>query len=404
MEFGLAHDPDTLVKAAETALDDLLDLPVSMLSTTSLDDLACWAETALAARVGTLRARLVHEADQAGVGPIQSGSRTIDQHVAARAGVDPSAVRGDLRIGRFLAAHPVFNSAYAKGWLSRAHIELMRRAVRPRFADQLVAAQDMFVEFARTVDWMDFGQLFAYWLNTVDPDGDQPRDQHATRFLNVNRRGDGTVTGKFSLDPVSGAAFIGVVEREQTRLLDEEAAAADAGEPIERTQAQRAADSLCRIVSRGAERSDTVSPKPQVIVTIGQELFEDMIRAATNPDDRTDLVSTFDDPNRRCELLDGTPVHPHLAMQVAGVAEFRRLVLQPDGGIHDYGESTRTLPEPARTMVIAAARGRCRSPGCDAPLSWLQIDHIIPWSTSRDTSIINSDPLCGPDNRAKGND
>ncbi len=403
MEFGLAQDPHVLAKNAQHALDELLDLPVAMLSTETLDQLACWAQTALTARVDTLRARLVAEADHAGVGPIQSGSRTIDQHIAARTGSNPADTRADLRLGRFLAKHAIFDHAFAKGWISRAHIELIRKAVRPRFADQLHAAQEMFVEFARTVDWTDFQKLFSYWLDNVDPDGDAPREQHESRYCNIHRRGDGTVVGRFQLDPVSGAALVHILEREQTRLLDEETAAADAGEPIERTSSQRTADALCRIAARGAERSDTVIPKPQVIVTIGQALFEDMIHSATNPDHADmALTSSFDDPERRCELLDGTPIHPHLAMQVAAVAEFRRLVLEPDGGIHDYGATTRTLPEPARTMVIAAARGRCRSPGCDAPLSWLQIDHKIPWTKTRDTSLTNSDPCCGPDNRAKG--
>ncbi|MGF1598046.1 MAG: HNH endonuclease signature motif containing protein, partial [Acidimicrobiales bacterium] len=83
------------------------------------------------------------------------------------------------------------------------------------------------------------------------------------------------------------------------------------------------------------------------------------------------------------------------------VAELRRLVLGADSEILDLGRAVRDFPRKLKQAVIAATRGRCTVPGCDAKAHWLQIDHIKPWARGGHTDLANAQPLCGFHNKQK---
>jgi hypothetical protein len=139
------------------------------------------------------------------------------------------------------------------------------------------------------------------------------------------------------------------------------------------------------------------------------------------------------DPGWRCELADGTPLHPHWARHILERSTMRRLVVDgarvcnlgrafraPDGArgkvtaewlVEQLGttgsvascSSARTYPAHMRHAVIAAARGRCNVAGCDALASWLQVDHHHhPHSRGGVTSFANARCKCGFHNGAKG--
>ncbi|MGF1600245.1 MAG: HNH endonuclease signature motif containing protein, partial [Acidimicrobiales bacterium] len=83
------------------------------------------------------------------------------------------------------------------------------------------------------------------------------------------------------------------------------------------------------------------------------------------------------------------------------VAELRRLVLGADSEILDLGRAVRDFPRKLKQAVIAATRGRCTVPGCDAKAHWLQIDHIKPWARGGLTDLANAQPMCGFHNKQK---
>ena len=109
------------------------------------------------------------------------------------------------------------------------------------------------------------------------------------------------------------------------------------------------------------------------------------------------------DPAARCELVDGTPIHPRWVLGLLGVATLRRLVLGADSEILDLGREVRTFPRKLKDAIFGAHRGTCANDGCDAPFSWLQADHVIPWTRNGPTATDNGQPLCRPDNNVKGN-
>ena len=106
------------------------------------------------------------------------------------------------------------------------------------------------------------------------------------------------------------------------------------------------------------------------------------------------VVADRVDPNRRCELVDGTPVHPTVALALALTGDVRRLVLSADGEILDLGRTVRLFPARLAAAIRAQHRGRCAHHGCDEPLHRLQIDHILPWALHGPTATHNGRPLC----------
>ena len=379
----------------EHALDAVLELRWSTISRTELADVVTRVEGPLAAKMDAVRAHSVSAADDAVVALVD-GVRTTDQLVSARVGVSPARVRADGRLGRWLDDFPVFREALDRGEMSRDHLEHLRKADNPRAHLELIESQVMFVRAATTVDWRDWEQVVGYWLLAADPDGQIPREQLRNRRFSLTKHPDGSVSGRFHLDVISGQLVRNGVAIEEQRILDH-----DSEHGIVRTAADRKADALVKLIGRGASRASGDLPAPLVHVVIGQELAEDMVRSACSGENEALRISQSD-VGRRCELADGTPVHPAAAMAVLAVAKFKRLVLAPNSRPLDLGVGSRGYPKDIKLAMLVAARGRCRTPGCDAPYAWLQADHIEPWVRSRRTDIANGQSLCGPDNRHKG--
>jgi len=142
------------------------------------------------------------------------------------------------------------------------------------------------------------------------------------------------------------------------------------------------------------------------------------------------LNLSYFDPARRCELVDGTPLHPDWARQVLARSRLRRLVVDgthamdlsipfksPPAGPSAAAQleslvvnapsvpaqsPARIFPGPMRQAIIAAARGRCHHPGCDAKVQWLQADHRYPHTRGGPTSFANSETQCAYHNGLKG--
>ncbi len=395
MTLGGALQATVAIKAIDAAVDEAADVPWNCVDPDELADAVARMET-VASKMACLRARVLAETEQSPVAARHS-FRTTDQYVAARTGGDPAEIRAELRIGRWLRLFPLFADAYASGRLSRGHVEWMRRGHVQRIHHSLIDAQQHLIEAASRLDWVDWLQVWGYFLIAADPDGQLPKNQIDKRRCTIRKRPDGTVSGTFLLDPVSGHAVKTAIDHETQRLLDEDAQAG-----IRRSGTERTADALTRVAMRGAKRDTGDLPTPLIHITLGKKLADDMVKAATHIDgDDIALLSDPDDINRWCELADGTPLHPHHAIAILAVAEFTRLVLDPESAMLDLGDSTRCFPKDIKLALIAAGRGRCRTPGCDAPTPWLQADHIHPWTRHGPTATHNAQTLCQPDNHHK---
>lgn len=396
-------NPIAVLDALEAALDTALAVPLSCLSR---DEVDAWAQRVqrVGARLDALRVEAAVSAHEASV-QVGSGLRTMASHIAAETGVDPAVVGADRNLGLWLRSFPVLARAAAGGRVSRRHLQVIRANDNRRTHAAMVAAQAFLVEIAQE-PWRDFNEALRYWVTAADPDGEEPNEQVDKRRMTVKRRGDGSVAGSFELDPLAGTALLSALQQEADRLWR-----SDQDSDVERTTAQRFADALVGLAGRGAKRKNGSTPAPLVHLVMSPGVAADaLIRIACDvsgeplPDgiDPWRLPVAYRDIDARCELVDGTPIHPRLAAAYLGVAELRRLVMSADGEILDLGTKVRCYPRHLKDAILAAARGRCAERGCDAPLTWLQADHDMPFSRHGPTATRNGKARCDPHNKAKG--
>ncbi len=198
MTLGGALQATVAIKAIDAAVDEAADVPWNCVDPDELADAVARMET-VASKMACLRARVLAETEQSPVAARHS-FRTTDQYVAARTGGDPAEIRAELRIGRWLRLFPLFADAYASGRLSRGHVEWMRRGHVQRIHHSLIDAQQNLIEAAGRLDWVDWLQVWGYFLIAADPDGQLPKNQINKRRCTIRKRPDGTVSGTFHLD------------------------------------------------------------------------------------------------------------------------------------------------------------------------------------------------------------
>jgi hypothetical protein len=403
--------PDDVAAELDAAFDHAGSAPVSCWNR---EELAAWmrALDVYRARLDALCIDAAAAATTAGVATLAPGARTLRQFVGATSNAHTAQVAGDQRLAQWLVRFPSVAAALRAGRISRRHVEAIRDLENPRTVAALRAHEEVLVEAAASCTWDGFREVCGRLLVYADHDGSLADERVRRRGVSVRTHHDGMVTGTFCLEPISGAAFKAALERELRRLTELDA---DPAQPTaaHRDARQRMADALVNLVARGALRSDATVGAPLVHVVVGEEVLEEAMHRAAAADEGVvpvgpdgeplddDLRVDPADPLRRCELVDGTPIHPSTVVGLLGVATLRRLVLGATGEVLDLGRSVRTFPRHLKDALLVAARGRCSTSGCDAPPGWLEADHVIPWSRGGPTATHNGQILCAADNRAK---
>ena len=253
---------------------------------------------------------------------------------------------------------------------------------------------------AEKAGWREFTEVVRYWVLAADPDGVEPKEQVAGRSFSSHKTSDGMVKGSFNLDPLTGHILQTAVELESQRIRAEE----DAGDPTLRTVSQRRADALARLVDRGAKSPNGKTTTPLLHLVMSERVAAEALSRLDDSADVEDLQQLplrHRDVDGRCELIDGTPIHPQFGVAALALAELRRIVLGADSEIKDLGRGVRCFPIHLKQALLVQARGRCDVPACDAPASWLQADHLIPWGRWGPTNIANGCIKCQPHNREK---
>jgi len=339
----------------------------------------------------------IAEADAAGV-PADSRQRTMAQVLGADVHTSPSTVRGDVRAGRFLRELPVLEEAVLDGRVSRDHVLHLQQKENVRVRHAMERDQHLFVEWARDFEWVDFKQLFAEWLRVNDQDGPEPEDHDSQNTLTMRTMADGRVRGNFDLDPVTGEMLKQQVGDEENALFNEDNECGHA-----RTTSQRRAQAFTNLVQRGAGRNAS-SQKPLIHIVMSMKvLLETFAQLAKDPSEQDFLAAIDPDSvDGRCELIDGTPIHPKYALVLAMQANLRRQVLGAKNVTLDASYETRAFPNWMRHIKLVETRGRCSTAGCDAQHTMLHADHRDPYSKGGLTSLDQLDMLCAPDNRSKG--
>ncbi len=380
-----------------TAVDAMVATNLDRLSVAELLDRACRLQK-LSAQIDAARAVVLAAADTASEAPgvlRELGFRTASQVVAAETGAPAREINTTARTGQWLEEFPIFAQAAAEGVLTLRHLRELKSLDTLQRHDALISSQEELVAAARDHDFVEFTNRLTVWLiNHTTSDEVQQQVKKTSCTWNANT--DGSIDGRFHLDPLSAAAVGTALGDEMQRLFRQQSEGPGKADTINRRRGQ----ALVGLIVGGAEAPGSATTTPLVNLVIGQKVLENFLERYLDPETPAVDIDR-DDPDYRCERIDGTPIHPDLAFVATAVAEFERIVLDEKSRAIDMSVKARGFPDWMKRALLIEARARCRTRGCDSPYHWLQVDHIHPHSKGGPTSLANGQILCDPDNKWK---
>jgi hypothetical protein len=327
-------------------------------------------------RIAAELARTVRVADLTQA-PEHDGLKSMQSWLRGHARLSPKAATQVVRAGRALEQLPAVAAAFADGQVTAEQIKLVAPVVAPEniaaAAEQGVDLADVdlvLAETATTCPHADLGRVVHHYLAHLDPDGVEP-DPTDQRAVWLTKHADGSLSGRFELDPVGG---------EKVQAVLEAHVQADRPAGDTRSRAQQLGDALVQsadvlLASGKAPILRTV--KPQVIVTIP---LADLVDPATGPcAATTGFGAEISAARARWLACDGTVT---------------RIVVGPEGQPLELGRSHRVVPPHLRRAVEHRDR-HCVFAGCAAPSHWCDVHHVQEWVRDEgETSLENSALLC----------
>jgi hypothetical protein len=312
-------------------------------------------------------------------------------------------------------------------------LEIARIHTNPRTHEYFAKVAPIYLRRAEHASHDDLRNEVSSFINLADQDG-----SFAELYCNIESRlarvniVDGTldvrVTGG---DPIVAdevlSTFEWFVQREFER--DVEARAAEHGDraaqfALARTDRQRRFDAIVAMTRAArAHGTDGVTPADIVVnvltdaCTLRDTFVEaELIVRDTETGDVTTielddgtidavLEAAADDPaawiDRRCETSSGTPIHPTTLLQAALLGDVRRVLVDSQGVVVDWGRRRRFFAGPAREAAKLLVR-RCQHPGCAVRPQFADVDHLDEWARDLGrTDQRNSGIGCTSHNRFK---
>jgi hypothetical protein len=278
--------------------------------------------------------------------------------------------------GRAMEHLPVLAEAHEAGLVSAAQLAEAAKLVTPqRLAAFAAAGVDLgevdgvLTGVAVEADHAALVTVVHAYLAALDPDGPEP-DPTEGRSLTLSKHADGSLSGRFHLDAVGGEKLQAAVEAHVQ---------ADRPAGDDRTRAQRQGDALVQLADNAlATGSAPVlrSVKPHVAVRIDlDDLADPAIGAGAG---RMGFGATISAARARWLACDG---------------RISRVVFGPDGVPLDVGREARLVSGSLR-RAVELRDGGCVFTGCDAPIHWADVHHLVHWIDGGDTSLENSALLC----------
>src|SRR3954453_5165012 len=230
-------------------------------------------------RIAAEVTRTVREGEKAGAAEFD-GLKTMPAWLRGHARLSPAAAGRLVRSGRTLEHLPAVAEAFAAGEVTAEQVAVIApvttdeaRAAAPAQALDRGEGDPALATVATTQPFQRLGEVVHRYLDALDPDGPEP-DPTEGRRLTIARHPDGSITGRFDLDPVGGekpaAALESIVQASRPK-----------GDT--RTRGQQQADALVQLADNALARGDLPflrTVKPHVIVTIG---IEDLVVPSTGP-------------------------------------------------------------------------------------------------------------------------
>lgn len=340
-----------------------------------------------------------------------SGAHLHDGHANAKVAVrhmgrlSTATAMARQRNARMTNALPLVAAAWAEGTLGTDHVATLGRVwANPRVRDHMDAAQDWFLaQAADCATHRDFDQVIGEWARLVDDDGPRPNERnHDGRRFKLTQRADDL---GWDIDGGCGALqgatlheIFGYYLDAETRA-DWDAARAQYGDAacesdLPRTVQQRSADALSRLFEDAAANGSAVPADFVHNIVWDADTFNEMAaRFDGDPPQPLDPDTTV------CRTLDGTPLEPTEAFANSLRYAIARVLIDQASVTIDQGRA-RCFTGAARHAVKLTSTC-CVWPGCAAPVTACEIDHMLEYDAGGRTCPGNGAPLCGRHNRWK---
>ena len=329
------------------------------------------------------------------------GHRSVKGWTMAVTNCSPGEASRRQQTSRAMRRLPTVADELHGGRVGVAQVhELARLNANPRCGDQLPDSEQVLLDAARELEYVDFRVVAQRWEQLADADGAHHSHEatHEHRNARLIALGD-----EFRWDTSHGVAQ-GAAMREVFHAFcqaefraDWDAAVAEHGDGVRadllpRTSAQRRADALTAIFEAAATAGVAGKPLDAVVnLIVDVDTFEQYVSEGL------DHTAVDIDPatvrTRRCETTDGEPVDPRQAVVLAFLGRVRRIVVDEHGVIVAAGRKRRLFDGALREALQATER-RCTWLGCLLRASLAQIDHLQPYSDGGPTDAANASVLC----------
>ncbi|TFV63100.1 UNVERIFIED_ORG: HNH endonuclease [Bacillus sp. AZ43] len=331
--------------------------------------------TAAANRLAAEVTRTVRRAEAVGASE-HDGLTSMRSWLRTHARLAPREIGRLLGNGRALEQLPALAAAFAAGQVTADQVAVLAPVgsmeVQAEAVGQgidLAEIDTLLTEVAATRPYAELGQVVGHFLARLDPDGPE-LDPTEGRSLSIARHADGSVSGRFELDPVGGEKLQAAIES----IVQTSRPAGDT-----RTRAQQQADAFVQLCDNQLAAGTLPvlrAQKPHVVVTIP---IDDLVDPATGPGAaRMGFGATISAARARWLACDGTVT---------------RIVIGPERQPLELGRTHRVVNASLRRAVEHRDR-TCVFAGCDAPSHWCDVHHLVHWADGGETSLENSALLC----------
>ena len=357
-ERGLASlvdvlDPDAVALADAANLWKAFD---------SVERLAASAKVLLAARV-----------EEAGAWK-RAGARSAAEHLATLGGTTTSVARRSLEVSRQVADLPRITDALRGGVLSAVQVDAIASAAT---ADP--AAEHRLLCAASTTNVNELREECLRTKAAADPDRDAThRRIHANRCYRTYADAEGAWNLVARGTAECGARFEAAIEP----IVDEMFTIARAEGRRERREAY-AFDALMTLVERDSVPAKKPNPRYLAILRVDLAAME-----------RGDT-----DGAEVCEIAGIGPVPVQVARDLLGES-ILKLVITKGVDVLNVTHLGRGATA-AQRIALLWSKPKCASVECSS--MFVQIDHRIPWATSKHTRLDELDPLCPHHHKLKTN-
>jgi hypothetical protein len=383
-------------------------------------------------RLITERSALVGVAELRGV--FTAEHRSMAGYLRATVNGSEASIARDRKLARLLDAFPAVGEALWAGHISVDHaLQIGRVQANPRVSEWLPVVVPVLLEIAEHTSHREFADEVTNLVAELDQDGafDELNDSVELRRATVVEVGGTAVVSASGGDAVQASQlqsiFEGFLDAEFRRDVDvRRAEFGDAADehPLPRTHGQRSFDALIAIFAAAAASPEGRRlPEPIVNIVVDEGKVHETLTHAGLALPCGDVIDLDDDGNvdeaalltdlagelaadpeaflrRRCETGNGSPVHASVLLRALLTGHVRRVVIDSNSVITDYGTKQRLFTGLARQAAMLLQRN-CEFPGCTLPAAWSQVDHNIEWHQGGRTDQRNSNIGCGTHNTTK---